>query len=78
MYGLHRGYLTVPSVLKPYLNDGYYIGGPWAIDIHGSRYGGITDFFQLEINRDFRFNETLRNKFCNDFSNALIAFIQQW
>eukprot|EP01084_Bolivina_argentea_P292086 502066_1 len=71
-------YLTVPSFLNPYLSSGYYIGGPFAIDIHGSRYGGITDFFQLEINRDLRFNETLRNILCDDFSHALITFIQQW
>ena len=72
------GYLMVPSQQNPYLDTEYYYQGGFGIDFHGSQYNGTIDAIQIEINSPNRWNETLRDEFCLDFSVAIVDFMNHW
>lgn len=79
-YGDH---LMIPSLLKKNLGDysenglWYYQGG-FGLETHGSQDGGNIDAIQIEVNYDNRWTQELRIQFCYDFSQSVIAFVNQW
>ncbi|GLU43803.1 hypothetical protein Musp01_14270 [Muricauda sp. NBRC 101325] len=73
-----KGYPTVPSPDDhyPLANEEYFTGG-FTIFTHSSRRdnNSAIDGIQIEVNRDIRFDETVRTEFSIDLADAIFEYL---